>query len=499
MRIRTLITVGTVIAAAFAAAVGGGVYITFRDVDEALRKDEVARDIAQGVFELTVLTGDYLLHHEKRAEMQWEQKHESLGSLLREPGLRGAEEEPLMTMLRAHHVEIGRIFGQVVANRQTLQAQEGPTDFSLELQQRLVAQLLIESQTMGTGAIGLESKNIAEVREAERQAVWLVVVLGAGIVIATAGTWIVAARRVVRPIGELQRGIQILGGGNLDYRIGPLGKDEIGEVARSFDEMAEQLSTTTVSRNELAKEVTERKRAEEALREANAELEAFTYSVSHDLRAPLRAMDGFSQVLLEDSADKVGAEGKDYLERVRGASQRMGQLIDDLLKFSRLARAELRRRRVDLSQLAETISAELHAAEPGRQVSFAIAADVVAAGDEHLLRIVLENLLGNAWKFTSTQPKARIEFGVTENEGQPAYFVHDGGVGFDMRYADKLFQPFQRLHKSDEFPGSGIGLATVARIVRRHRGRVWAESVVGQGTTVYFSLGTKLVTKGEAV
>ena len=210
-------------------------------------------------------------------------------------------------------------------------------------------------------------------------------------------------------------------------------------------------------------------------------------------------MDGFSQVLLEDSADKLDAEGRDHLGRVRGASQRMAQLIDDLLKLSRLARAELRRRRVDLSQLAETISAELHAAEPGRQVSFAIAADVVAAGDEHLLRIVLENLLGNAWKFTSTQPKARIEFGVTENEGQPAYFVRDDGAGFDMAYADKLFQPFQRLHKSDEFPGTGIGLATAARIIQRHGGRIWAESAVEQGTTVYFSLGTKLVTKGEAV
>ncbi len=499
MRIRTLITVGTVIWVAFGTAVGGSLYITFRDVDEALRKNEVARDIAQGVFELTVLTGDYLLYYEERAQTQWKRKHESLGRLLAEPGFRGVEEEPLITVLRAHHVEIGRIFGEVVANRQTVQAQEGPTDFLLELQQRLMAQLLIKSQTMETGAIGLGSKSIAEVRDAERQAGWLVIVLGASVVIVMAGTWIVVATRVVRPIGKLQRGIQILGGGDLDYRIGPLGKDEIGEVARSFDEMAEQLSTTTVSRNELAKEVTERERAEEALRGANAELEAFSYSVSHDLRAPLRAMDGFSQVLLEDYADNLDAEGRDHLGRVRGASQHMAQLIEDLLELSRVTRAELRHGKSNLSELAQAISAEFRKAEPDRQVTFDIAPGVIAEGDERLLRIVLENLLGNAWKFTSKHPQGKIEFGATTHDGKPAYYVRDDGAGFDMAYADKLFKPFQRLHKTGEFPGTGIGLATAARIIQRHGGRIWAESAVEQGTTVYFSLGTKLVTKGEAV
>lgn len=252
----------------------------------------------------------------------------------------------------------------------------------------------------------------------------------------------------------------------------------------------------------LENEIAERKRAEAMVRSlntelekrvvgvgaANQELEAFTYSVSHDLRAPLRSMDGFSQALLEDYADKLDAEGRDYLKRVRAASVHMGRLVDDLLQLSRTGRAELERKTVDLSKLARATSVELRKTKPDREVTFDIAPGVVAKGDPRLLPIVLENLLGNAWKFTSKHPEARIEFGVTKEDGGPVYYVRDDGAGFDMAYADKLFKPFQRLHSADKFEGNGIGLATVARIVRRHGGRVWADSAVEKGTTVYFTL-----------
>ena len=220
----------------------------------------------------------------------------------------------------------------------------------------------------------------------------------------------------------------------------------------------------------------------------NRELEAFSYSVSHDLRAPLRGIDGFSQALLEDYAEKLGAKGKNYLQRVRAASQRMAQLIDDLLQLSRLARSEMRREDVDLSGMARAIAADLQKTQPDRQVDVRIAQGVVAEGDPRLLRVVLDNLLSNAWKFTSKNPRATIEFGVIENDGRPAYFVRDDGAGFDMAYGDKLFGPFQRLHAPTEFPGTGIGLATVQRIVHRHGGRVWATGAVGQGATFSFTL-----------
>ncbi|MFH1483702.1 MAG: MASE3 domain-containing protein [Chloroflexota bacterium] len=221
----------------------------------------------------------------------------------------------------------------------------------------------------------------------------------------------------------------------------------------------------------------------------NKELEAFSYSVSHDLRAPLRGIDGFSQALLEDYAGKLDAQGKDYLQRVRAACQRMAQLIDDLLSLSRVARAETRYEVVSLSGLAQTIATELRKAQPERQVEFIIAGGLVASGDVRLLRITLEKLLENAWKFTAKHPSARIEFGAVQREGKTVYFVRDNGVGFDMAFADKLFSPFQRLHAETEFPGTGIGLAMAERIVHRHGGRVWAEGEVERGATFYFTLG----------
>jgi len=223
----------------------------------------------------------------------------------------------------------------------------------------------------------------------------------------------------------------------------------------------------------------------------NKELETFAYSVSHDLRAPLRSLDGFSLALLEDYADRLDAGGRDYLQRVRVASQRMGQLIDDLLKLSRLTRAEMRHETVDLSALMRAIATEFQQREPNRRVEFTVAEGAVAKGDTRLLRAALENLVGNAWKFTSKHPRARIEFGVTRRDGEQVYFVRDDGAGFDMAYAGKLFGAFQRLHSMTEFGGTGIGLATVQRIVHRHGGRVWADGAEEQGATFYFTLSTK--------
>lgn len=253
----------------------------------------------------------------------------------------------------------------------------------------------------------------------------------------------------------------------------------------------------------IVRDVTDQKRMEESLGEANKvlthqatelesvnkELEAFSYSVSHDLRAPLRSADGFSLALLEDYEDKLDAQGKDYLKRVRAACQRMGVLIDDLLKLSRITRSEMRRENVDLGAMAMAIAAELQKTQPERQVEFAIADGSTVEGDARLLRVALDNLLGNAWKFTGRCSLAKIEFGVTTIDGERTFFVRDNGVGFDMAYAGKLFIPFQRLHTSDEFPGTGIGLVTAQRVIRRHGGRIWVKGVLGEGATFYFTLG----------
>ena len=224
------------------------------------------------------------------------------------------------------------------------------------------------------------------------------------------------------------------------------------------------------------------------LEAANRELEAFSYSVSHDLRAPLRSIDGFSRLLLEDYGGKLDEEGNGHLQRVCAAAQRMGQLIEDMLNLARVTRTELRMSSVDLSHQAQQILEDLAAREPGRKVVFTIAPAVVVKGDGHLLRIVLENLLGNAWKFTAKREAATIEFGVSEQGGEPAYFVRDNGAGFDMATAGKLFGEFQRMHPASEFPGTGIGLAIVRRVILRHGGRVWAEATVDHGATFFFTL-----------
>ncbi len=226
-------------------------------------------------------------------------------------------------------------------------------------------------------------------------------------------------------------------------------------------------------------------RANAAAQAASRELEAFSYAVAHDLRTPLRSIDGFSQALIEDHAEQLGAGGLDMLERVRRAAQRMGMLIDDLLQFSRIHQAELCPGRFDLGAMAASIVAELRAAEPARSVELVLAPDLVVEGDPQLLRVVLISLLGNAWKFTGPMPHSRIEL---SGAGDRTYFVRDNGVGFDMQYANKLFGAFQRLHSAVEFPGNGVGLAMVQRIVSRHGGRVWAEGTVGQGATFYFTL-----------
>ena len=223
---------------------------------------------------------------------------------------------------------------------------------------------------------------------------------------------------------------------------------------------------------------------------SNKELEAFSYSVSHDLRAPLRAIDGFCRILLEDFAGTLPMDGQVLLQRVRAASQRMDKLIEGLLWLSRMSRSEISRRRVDITLIAHAVVLELQKANPASRVDVVIAPGLVADGDPSFVRIVLENLLGNAWKFTSKHPHARVEVGAVEHQGETAFFVRDDGAGFDMAYADKLFGAFQRLHTPAEFEGTGIGLANVQRIIHRHGGRVWAEGEVEKGATFFFTLPT---------
>jgi signal transduction histidine kinase len=335
--------------------------------------------------------------------------------------------------------------------------------------------------------LGLARKAIdREVRPLMLANLWIsLVVIAIGV-----GMALILARRTTRDVNALVYALRHFNEAqSMETQIPPAESSEIAELITSFQELtaarnqakAELLALNT----ELEERVSERTAQ---LVAANQELDAFAYSVSHDLRAPLRGIDGFSLALVEDFGDTLSAEGRDYLRRIRAGCVRMGMLIDDLLYLSRLARNQLRREVVNLSLLARQVADELQQLDPQRTVDWVIAPHLVTVADPALLRAVLDNLLGNAWKFTGKQESARIEFGGLVQEGEQVFFVKDNGAGFDMLYADKLFNAFQRLHKAEEFDGTGIGLATVQRVVKRHGGRVWAQGEIGQGATFYFSL-----------
>jgi light-regulated signal transduction histidine kinase (bacteriophytochrome) len=264
---------------------------------------------------------------------------------------------------------------------------------------------------------------------------------------------------------------------------------QILNLLLSTYETAVQRNEALVSaQDELRKTNEQLNRQTTQLEEANKDLEAFSYSVSHDLRAPLRTIGSFSQALSEDCADQLSSEGQDYLRRITNGVARMNQLIDDLLRLFGVTRGTFERQQVNLSEIAEGFIEDFRRSQPGRVVDVSIAPELIVKGDESLLRNVMQNLLSNAWKFTEKKAHARIEFGIEQQRGTPVYFVRDNGAGFNMAYADKLFSPFQRMHSASEFAGTGIGLATVKKIIQRHGGRIWVESKPDHGATFYFTL-----------
>jgi signal transduction histidine kinase len=293
------------------------------------------------------------------------------------------------------------------------------------------------------------------------------------------GLSVALSRDLLQSVASLVAGFERFGRGDFTRPIPVATRDEIADVAAHANEMAMNLDALARQRDA----------AEGALRLSNRELEAFSYSVAHDLRAPLRGINGFSRALIEDYGPSLDETAKAHLERIATSASRMGELIDALLSLARVARTEIRRERVDLTALARTVMKQLQSTQPDRAVSFVAAEGIVADGDPHLLRAVLDNLLGNAWKFTTRTNAPAIAFSAEPRDEGTVYLVRDNGAGFDEAHAGKLFVPFQRMHTTAQFPGTGIGLATVQRIVIRHGGRIWAESSVGHGATFFFTLG----------
>jgi signal transduction histidine kinase len=473
-----MIIIGVGASALSTAVAATDVAISTRWTDQAVAREVAARAVIATVNRRKQLLEDYLLHPGESARVQWRKAGETLGELIAAPELNDPQSAPIVAAIRENSMKVENLFPRLAESVETVAHEEFPDGITLATRQRLEAQLRSAERENLSLASGLERQANERTIRRLLDAQWRQIAAGGLLAVVLAAIWIALIWEVFRPLKTFKEAIERVGGGDKQARANLQIPNEIGEAARAFDATADALNA--------ALENVETHRCQ--LEIANRELEAFSYSVSHDLRAPLRGMDGFSQALLDDYGDKLDETGKDYLRRVRNGSQKMGRLIDDLLALSRVTRRNLTREQVDLSSVAESVADELKQAAPGRDVEFRIAPDVRVKGDKDLLRIALQNLLGNAWKFTAKKPRARIEFDVAENNGTRAYFIRDDGAGFDMEYADKLFQPFTRLHGENEFDGTGIGLATVQRIIHRHGGRIWAEGAVENGATVYFTL-----------
>ena len=452
------------------------------EVDAANRQRRQVADIARGLNEVRQVAFEYLLYRQERARVQERSVSARLDSLLRDNTFSEPEQRQVLDNLRERSATTQRIFAELMSapGQGHDHAQVPSGDSVRRFESQLTSQLLILQQENLADAFRLLDFSSDRIAAAQRRVV-VVILAGLGLIaVNTMGAAWLINRNVLVPLRRLELATHEVALGNWDFKLDVVSDDEIGETSRNFDAMTRSL------RDSFA----QIERSNQELAALNQEIESFSYSVSHDLRGPLRSMDGFSLALLEDYGDQLDEEGQDSLRRIRAACQRMGQLIDDLLRLSHVTRAELNLKPVDLGVIAHDIAQSLSAQQPARQVQWEIEDHLVVLADRSLMEIALRNLMENAWKFTGKTAQAVIRVGAVRREGDAGMecFVSDNGVGFDMAYADRLFGAFQRLHHESEFPGTGIGLAIVHRIFRRHDVRLWVEARPGHGATFFFSL-----------
>jgi signal transduction histidine kinase len=454
------------------------IWWTYSEVENADRQRRVTSEIARGFTELRLVTFEYRLYHTERARVQWNAVSDRVDRLIANAQSVEPVQMEILAGLRERRAAVRRLFAEITAARGADRTDAPLDDANRRFEAQLLSQLLTYQQDSFTDAFRLNDLATARIIDAQRR-VMIVIIAGLALLasIIVGVSWFLR-RDVLAPIAGLQQATRQVAAGNWDFILGIRGDDEIGELSKNFDAMTKSLRESFA----------QIERSNQDLAALNEELNAFSYSVSHDLRGPLRSMDGFSLVLLEDYGDKLDEEGKDALERIRGASQRMGHLIDDLLRLSQVTRAELHLTRVDLSAIAREIADALDREQPGRSVEWAIEPGLSVYADPALTRIAMQNLLQNAWKFTGKSDRPVIRVGALERDAKKVYFVADNGVGFDMAHADSLFGAFQRLHHVDDFPGTGIGLAIVQRIIRRHDGEIRAEAKEGEGATFFFTV-----------
>jgi signal transduction histidine kinase len=496
MNLRTRIHLSALLLALFALLIGSTLWISWGQVDRARQAAATADGIQSAVVDTFILTQEYLRYDSARAVAQLQAKHVILVKLLGAALFPEPEERALLASLQKSHADLDQLVALLLQSKP-------------EFREQIGSALLVKIQDMRSKSRQLAQIQYAKVVAIQRQADNQIIVALAVLTLFSVIAQVVVSRRLLQGVDRLGEGIRIVENGNLNHSVPVSGADELDALARSFNKMTRRLHESTTSIERLQQEVNERERAEAEvhllnasleqrvaertteLTAANRELDSFAYAVSHDLRAPLRAMSGFSQALSEDYGSQLQGDAKVYLEQIDLASHKMSELIDGLLVLSRSTRGELQYDTMDLAALSQRLLAELAQGDPERRVKVQVEAGLHTHGDARMIEVVLRNLLGNAWKYSAhvaVPAAAEIRVYREERDGQIFFCVADNGAGFDMAHANRLFQPFQRLHRQDEFPGIGIGLATVQRIVHRHGGVIEARGEPGKGAVFCFSL-----------
>lgn len=493
MKLSRQVALAALLPVVFGLLIGGALWTSWRGVDRARRDAELSDRLRRAVVEQNILVQEYLLYGSPRAVRQIRQQHAVLLRLLDTAGYDKPDERAALARIRQGHEDMDHLLELL------LKGQAGSRE-------QIAGALLVKVQDLQHRARLLSRQQFDQVvviqRRVDRQ-----VLLALGILALLSGTVLVLmGHRLLTGLKQLEQGIKRVEGGDLDYRIAVTGADELVRLGEAFNAMTRRLSATTTSMDRLRAEMAQRERAEEEVRRLNAsleqrvqertaeltaankELDSFAYAVSHDLRAPLRAMNGFAQALAEDYGDRLEGEAKAYLDQIGTASKRMSDLVDGILTLSRCTRGGLEREVVDLSSMVNGLLEELARSDPARRVAVDVEPGLAVLGDPRMLEVVVSNLLENAWKYTGKAAEPAIRIYVELRDGQTWTCVADNGAGFDMAHAEHLFQPFQRLHRQDEFPGIGIGLATVQRIVHRHGGHIEGQGAPDQGAKFCFYL-----------
>lgn len=495
MKIRTQFIIIMALFGVTLSIIAASIISTSQQVMHLDRQEGIARNIEREANELGYLANDYLYYHESQQWSRWMAKFASFTADLASLRTDSPEEQAIINNIKGNQQRLRAVFSSAAATIEDVTKTKDAAGL-LALAQVSWSRMAVQNQEMFFNIIHLSQVIRDQKDRLTQRNIWLVLSLLALFGAYFISIFAIVYRRIFSSLAELQAGAKIIGTGNLDFAFAAKRHDEIGDLSRAFNLMTASLKDVTASKAELEREIAERRIIEASLQErtdqleaSNKDLESFTYSVSHDLRAPLRAIRSFARILLSSCRTKLSEEDIGRLNTIQKNVVNMGQLIDDLLSLSRLGRLPVEATAIDMGSLAQAVYDDMQASFDGRSIKFDILSPPPAAlGDKVLIRQVMINLLANAMKFTQPRAEGAIEFGGRREGSECVYYVKDNGVGFDMRYADKLFGVFQRLHAKDEFEGTGVGLAIVQRSVLKHGGRVWAEGKEGEGAIFYFSL-----------